>query len=314
MTLSNRLRAWLWEHSREHSRINMLNGKDLLKYADFYFYVVKHGQPAEKLLAAEKLLPFKPVRKDIIQAVLEDPDEGLRIAAVKQMKYPEERDAILAMAKGEPSEEMMKAVINRIPWPEGKEDLIALAQGNRYPVLALRRLEGRSLLEDFALHAQHDEVRFAALDALDNSLSRSVIEQFAMEEKNDAHRPEAVRKLSYPESRDTLLKIARLGPKKRGVDTAVWMLPWAEEEGVIRELALTSMAAKKKMIKAGLCPICGAKIDCDFDSVRLGDDIEDGFTETYTYSCRQCGWQISWREDIDDPWDYTPSLDECPRK
>ena len=314
MTPFNRISIWLWEHSGEHSRISMLDNKDPLKDKDFFLYVVKHGKPAEKILAMEKLLAFKPTRRDIFQVVLEDPDEGLRITAVNQLKYPEERDTILSIAEGEPSEEMMKAVISRIPWPEGKEDLIALAWGNSYPLLAFRRLEGKSLLEDFALHAQDDEVRFAALDTLDPSQSRSVIEQFATDEKNDEHRIDAVRKLSYPESRETLIKTARLEPNRKGVNTAIWMLPWPEEETVIRELAPTALAAEKKMIQAGLCPICGEKIDHDFDSVRVGDDIEDGFTETHTYSCQQCGWKTSWREDIDDPWNYTPYLDDCPEK
>lgn len=278
----------------------MLRSRDLPENKDFFLYVIKHGKPAEKEYAAVTMAECESARKEAIRAVLEDPDERLYKAVLKKLECLDDQDAILSMAAGEPSEKRMKTDNSNMP------------RENNRQVLAVSCIKDRSVLEDFALHAEDAEVRAAALANLDKKQSRGVIRQYVLSEKNRDHLLEAVRKLSYPEDRDVLLEIAHLAPGTTGRETAIWQFPWPEEEAVIRKLAPTSLAAEKIMIRASLCPVCGEEIHRNTEYELLGDDLEDGSFDRNECSCSKCGWHTSWNEYVDKAWQDGDYLYQCP--
>ena len=117
---------------------------------------------------------------------------------------------------------------------------------------------------------------------------------FAMAENPPQQLENIVEKLSWPESRDVLARVARECPQHTARTYALEKLPWPEERETIEAVVRTwgDPLAQLIMAKGGICPNCGAPVIAGTETVYMNDDPNDVSKECAAYSCEACRWEM----------------------
>ena len=113
----------------------------------------------------------------------------------------------------------------------------------------------------------------------------------------------ALRKLSYPESRETIVDAALHDISGYVQEEAVGKLPYPQEAELLTEIArrpvsdlfyktdsLAPSAAQGILAKAGICPRCGAAEITEKTYTAYREDDPEVEYETSGYWCRACNW------------------------
>ncbi|MBQ7059215.1 MAG: HEAT repeat domain-containing protein [Firmicutes bacterium] len=145
--------------------------------------------------------------------ISQDSNDQIRIACIEKLAYPKEKDILKNLAlKGRSSRERL-AAIDKLSYPEEKDTLlnVALHEENDYNRLkAVRQLtypEDAKWLKKFAFEDADKEIQLTCMKKLPYPQEKEIFERAALNGEN-AIRRIALEKLTYQDSKDTLLKAA----------------------------------------------------------------------------------------------------------
>ncbi len=303
MSVFGPVRLMLWKRKDEHAQNLALTKWRWPRDRKLILYAARKGKIDYVRQNAIRLIGY-PDERDLLISIATDRDCRDRHAALKLLQYPDDREILIRTAREDSWEEMVRTAVEKLPYPREREALITIAKKSVYPKYAVMKLDAeadRTVLEDLPLHGQQFAA-FTAIHMLRDDESREAIERCALEAGTDFIRKEAIDRLRYPASRETLVKILRSGAAAGERVRVMRKLPYPGEaelidpiihppEGGEPEHDAVYEAALIRVARAGICPMCGGEIVRHSWTEYMNDDPNDVSREMDSFTCRECGWK-----------------------